>query len=215
MSPSELRKAMRERKRELRRALPALRAAARARVDQVPAVQQARRRRRIRRAITAAIIALLLLFIRCDCGPGAPPEAKTVEKAPPEVKPKPKVVVKAGPRKALDGAGTKKPRGNMDLPAAAPPTWIDEFQLQVAARSPRLAQCFTGIERPGALRWAASVNPTNGAVSDHELEPVGSSVDLSVEQRTCLVGVLSSPNYKLTAPEKEALPNRVSLVIEF
>lgn len=209
MNPKELRK-------RLRAQAKALRARTRAAVDANPAVKRAReRRRRILRGIGIAIILLLLLLIRCDCGPGQPPPAAKAVETKPEVKPKPKVVVKPGPRKPIDGTGGKASRNTIGLGAPASPTWIDEFQLQVAARSPRLAKCFTGIDRPGALRWSASVNPTSGAVSDHELEPVGVSVDLSPEQRECVVRVLSSPNYKLTAPEKEALPNRISLVIEF
>ena len=59
------------------------------------------------------------------------------------------------------------------------------------------------------------MNPQSGAVSDHDLEPVGVGTALTTEQHDCLVRVLSNPVYKLTAPQKEALPNRVSLVIEF
>jgi hypothetical protein len=216
LSPAELRQAMRARKKELRRQLPLMRKAARERAEQVPAVKRMReRRRRIRRAIGIAIIAILLLLMRCECGPGVPPElAKVVVAPPPEVKPKPKVTV-AGPKKPLSGQAKKQQRGDLGLAQPAQPTWIVEFQIQVAARSPRLAQCFTGIDRPGALRWSVSVNPQSGATSDHELEPVGLSTELSPEQRECVVKVLSSPVYKLTAPDKEALPNRVSLVIEF
>ncbi len=209
--------AMKARKQELRTALRAMRKAAREKMDQNPAVQRAKaRRRRIRRAIGIAIGVLLLLLIRCDCGPGVPPEGPKVEApAPKELKPKKTVTVRVGPKKPLQGDGTKQNRGGLGIGAPAAPTWIDQFQVQVAARSPRLALCFTGIDRPGALRWSASVNPQSGAVSDHELEPVGQSSELSTEQRECVVRVLSSPVYKLTAPEKEALPNRVSLVIEF
>lgn len=218
MTPAELKAAMRAQKKALREVLRAQKKAAREQVDQVPEVQRARRRRRIRRTIVAAIILVLLLLIRCECGPGAPPLVPKVEATPPvppEPKPKKKVTVKPGPKRGLDGDGTKQNRGNLGVPSPPSPSWIDEFQLQVAARSPRLAQCFTGIDRPGALRWSASVNPQSGAVSDHELEPVGASVELSADQRACVVQVLSSPVYKLTAPEKEALPNRISLVIEF
>lgn len=202
---------MRARKKELRAALKAVRE----RAEQLPAVKARReRRRRLRQAIGITIIALLLLLIRCDCGPGAPLPVVKVEAVKPEVKPRPKVTLH-GPKKALDGQGTRQNRGSLGLGQPASPRWIDEFQLQVAARSPRLAQCFTGIERPGAIRWSASVNPQSGAVSDHDLEPVGVGTDLSADQHDCLVRVLSNPVYKLTGPEKEALPNRVSLVIEF
>ncbi|MBK7865320.1 MAG: hypothetical protein IPJ65_43340 [Archangiaceae bacterium] len=94
------------------------------------------------------------------------------------------------------------------------PAWLDEFRMQVAAASPRLAECFTGIERQ-ALRWSAAVNPKPGTVADHSLEPVGVGTDLTADQRTCVQAVLSSPVYRLTQLGDEPLPRRVSLVIEF
>lgn len=202
-------------RRALRRALRAQAKAVRAQVDQLPAVQRARRRRTIRRTIAAVIVALLLLLIRCDCGEGPAAPRKKPDPAEVELKQKPDAGVKVPPKKPLDGKGTKVNRGAFGVGPPPPPTWIDEFQLQVAARSPRLALCFTGVDRPGALRWAASVNAKSGAASDHEFELVGSTNDLTAEQRECLMKVLSFPPYTLTAPEKDALPNRVGLVIEF
>ncbi len=216
MSPGELRAAMKARKKELRAAVRVMKQQARERTAQIPAVKEARaRRRRILRNLGVVIILLLLMLMRCECGPGVPPavEPKVVEKI--EVKPKKKVVVKVAPKKPLDGQGTKTNRGALGVGAPAPPTWIDEFQLQVAARSPRLALCFTGVERPGAIRWSTSVNPTSGIAADHEFEPIGVSTELTPVQQECIVKVLQNPAYKLTAPEKEGLPNRVSLVIEF
>ena len=201
---------------ELRQQISLMRKEARARLEKLPAVQRAReRRRKIRRAVGLAIIAILLCFLRCDCGEGPPAPVQKIEAKPPVVKPPPKAVVRPIPKKPLDGQAEKIRRGNLGIAGPASPTWIDEFQLQVAARSPRLAQCFTGIDRPGALRWAASVNPPSGAVSDHEFELVGATFDLVAEQRDCLIRVLSNPVYRLTAKKDEALPNRVSLVIEF
>jgi hypothetical protein len=118
-------------------------------------------------------------------------------------------------RPALQGKVPEQPRPAFGPQNAGSPPWLDEFRMQVAARSPRLADCFTGVERPGALRWAAAVNPNGGSVSDHELEPVGVGTDLSADQRKCILGVLSSPKYQLTVPGTSGLPNRVSLVIEF
>ncbi|WNG58351.1 hypothetical protein F0U59_29125 [Archangium gephyra] len=92
---------------------------------------------------------------------------------------------------------------------------MDDFRIQVAARSPRLAQCFSGTERPGALRWTAAVNAASGSVSDHALEPVGTGGELSGKQRDCVQGVLSSPGYRLKPEQKQDLPGRVSIVIEF
>lgn len=204
----------RAQRKALKAQMKAMRAQVRAQVAELPAVKRARQRRTIRRAITATIILLLLLLIRCDCGPGAG-AVKELEKPEVEPKTKPDAGVKVPPKKPLTGKGTRVNRGAFGVAAPPPPSWIDEFQLQVAARSPRLAQCFLGVERPGALRWAASVNGKSGAATDHEFELIGSVDDLTADQRECLIKVLSYPPYKLTAPEKEALPNRVGMVIEF
>ncbi len=85
----------------------------------------------------------------------------------------------------------------------------------MAARSGRLSECFKGAEKPGALRWTTSVSPESGAVSQHELEPLGAGAEIQGEQRACVLQVLSNPAYKLGAAQKQALPNRLSLVIEF
>lgn len=86
--------------------------------------------------------------------------------------------------------------------------------MQVAARSPRLAQCFKGAERPGALRWDVALNPSSGAVSDQFLETVG-AVELSAPQRECVERTLSNPGYHVSALPSEGLPTRVTLMIEF
>ena len=161
---------------------------------------------------------MLLLFIRCDCQPELATPVAIELAGPPVVKPR--VVTDAGvKRKPLVASTEPQPRPGYLGGPRAPPRWIDEFRLAVSARSPRLAQCFTGTDRPGALRWTCSVNPESGAVSDHELEPVGGGSEftawLGTEQRDCVVKVLSNPPYKLTVPKEEALPDRVSLVIEF
>jgi hypothetical protein len=183
----------------------------RERVAEIPAVKAARARRKRRNRIVFFLIALLLgLLVRCDCG-GEPP--------PPEP---------AAPEPVMHDAGvpkTKPPpfnqkvktqhRGAYGIETPAPPPWLDEFMLQVTARSPRLAQCFTGSDRPGVLRWTASVNARNGVPSDHELELVGGGNELKKAQRDCVLGALSSPPYKLTAPDAGGLPDRVSVVLEF
>ena len=91
---------------------------------------------------------------------------------------------------------------------------LDDFRLQVAARSPRLALCFKGADRPGALRWNVALNPESGAVSDHVFEPVGAA-ELSPAQRECMQRTLSSPGYHVTQADRQSLSSRVSLVIEF
>lgn len=205
MTPRELKRLMRERKRALR-----------AQVAAMPAVRRARRRRWLRRGVAGVIVGLMLLFIRCDCDgdkllpqPAAEDAGVT---SPPPKPPKPVIKAKSAP---LDGKLPSQPRPSMAPQGAAGPPWLDEFRVQVAARSPRLAQCFTGTERPGALRWSALVNPQGGAVADQELEPVGVGTDLTQQQRECVATVLAKPPYRLSAPGAEGLPDRVSLVIEF
>jgi hypothetical protein len=97
----------------------------------------------------------------------------------------------------------------------AAPGWVDDFRLQVAARSPRLAECFVGLDKPGALRWTAAVNAKSGAVADHQIESVPPSPELQRGQHDCVVRILSNPNYTLRALQEEALPKSIALVIEF
>ncbi|MBL8952547.1 MAG: hypothetical protein JNK82_17340 [Myxococcaceae bacterium] len=203
MTPKELRAAMKAQKKALK-----------AQLDANPFVQEARRKRRIRRAVVSAAALLLLLFVRCDCGEGpviepAVPDAGVVRDAGV------KVAAKVLKRPPLPGKVEPQPRPDLGPQAPPSPSWLDEFRMQVAARSPRLAECFTGIENAGAIRWSTSVNPNGGTVSDHELSPTGVGVDLTKEQRTCILEVLSKPVYQLKVPGNEGLPNRVSLVIEF
>ncbi|WNG44442.1 hypothetical protein F0U60_10220 [Archangium minus] len=213
MTPRELRREMRQRREELRRSLALMRQQARERVRQLPAVRRERNRRRVRRAVGLALLLLLACLTRCECQQ-APPPAKAVVQEKPEVKPK--TPAPAPPRREPLRAQVKPlPRGSYQGETQAPPTWLEDFRLQVAARSPRLAQCFTGTDRPGVLRWTASVNPESGAVADHELEPLGPGAELKREQRDCVVRALSSPTYRLSSQQAQVLPNRISLVIEF
>lgn len=208
---------LQERKKALRRSLAEQRARARAAVAQNPMVQRARRKRTLRRGAGLAALLLVLLFVRCECDPPPeppPPEPVTADAGTPEVKapaPAKKPQRKPPPLQGnLDG----RARAQFDNDGKAPPTWLEEFRIQVAARSVRLSECFNGTARPGALRWSAAVNAASGSVSDHALEPVGAS-ELTKVQRDCVVGVLSSPVYKLAGAQPQDLPNRVGLVIEF
>jgi len=208
-----MKRAMRQRREEIRHQLRAFRREARDRVRQLPAVRKVRARKRARNAILLALLALGALFARCDCqrAPETAVETKVPEPPEPVKAPGPKPV-KPGPLRA---SGTRISRPQLANESRAAPPWMEEYRLQVAARSPRLAQCFHGADRPGALRWTASVSPKNGIVSEHELEPIGGGSDLRREQRECLLTALSTPPYRLTAPGPEALPDRVGLVIEF
>ncbi len=215
MTPRELRRALRQRKKELRGSLPKLRRLARERAEQNPAIQREKRRRRIRRTLIVAALILLALLLRCDCQPAPPPPVVVVEPEVPEPKPKPKVAPAPAKRPPLKASLPQQPRADFDNGPRRSPNWLDDFRLQVSARSPRLAQCFTGTDGPGALRWTTSVNPESGAVSDHDLAPVGPGAELSAKQRECVLKALSNPPYRLNESVARGLPDRISLVIEF
>lgn len=181
--------------------------------------REMRRRRPVsrwrRRALVIILLLLLLLLLRpCEpAGPGAvppPPPPRqtttaTIAKPPDPPKKKAPIVrrTKRRLRPEYEGATKRKK------------TWLDDFRMQVAGRSVRLAGCFEGVERPGAVRWVARVDPTTGKVADHSLEPVASSVAITKRQRECLVGVLSDPPYRLSADAPPPTPERVGLVLEF
>jgi hypothetical protein len=216
MTPTELRKELRRRRKALRRSAVLSRRAARERMELVPAVRRERTRRRIRRLVGLAALLLLAMLMRCECDtPPPPPPPEPEVKVTPEVKPKPPAPPSRAKPKPLRDWIARKPRGKYQNAPQTSPSWLDDFRLQVAARSPRLAQCFSGSDRPGALRWTTAVNSDSGAVSDHALELVGTGADLSGKQRECVLGALSSPGYRLKPEHKQALPNRVSIVIEF
>ena len=216
-TPDELLRELKARAAELHRRLPEMRRAARERVRQHPAVRQARARRRVRRGAAVAVFALIALFLRCECQPAPPVPAKEEARAPaPPASPAPRPPPAPAKPKPLHAEGQRLSRARFTSELREAPPWMDEYRLQVAARSPRLARCFQGAGRPGALRWIASVNPKSGEVSDHQLQPVGAGgEELRQEQRECLLEALSSPPYRLTAPGTPALPDRVGLVIEF
>jgi len=174
--------------------------------------EAARKKRRRRRLLLAALVLLLLLLFRdCRCSspepgaeapaPGAGPAAE-VEDSPP-----------TAPLPGGHVARQDRPEYASATPEALP--WIGAFRMQVAARGPRLAECFVGADRPGALKWTASVEPTQGRVSDHLLEPTLMSDGLTREQQSCAADVLSEPTYTLDADGERATPARVSMVIEF
>lgn len=208
MRRSELRAERRRRRAELRERMREQRE----RLDEHPAVQQVRearaqrRRRRNRRLLMAlSLLLLLLLLIRCEVPQiGGPGEPTPVAETRPE---------QADPTFGAHVETQNRPGYNV---AARPgPDWLDELRLQVAARSTRLATCFNGSERGGAIRWTTSIDVKTGAVTGHELEPLGATPSLTDEQKRCATQALSQPGYHLTHPPSSKLPNRVSLVLEF
>ncbi len=164
-------------------------------------------------ALLILLLLLLLLLRNCSCGteasgpppvdePASPlPGADEPEVTPPEAPPNHRVARRDRPEYALE--------------QPEPLPWITAFRLQVAARSPRLAECFVGAHRPGTLKWTAEVEPIHGRVSDHTLEPTLLSDALTRPQRACALEVLSDPPYTLEAGSPRSTPSRVGIVIEF
>ena len=159
------------------------------------------------------LLVLLLAALCCCCGWPEP-------EPPPEPEPEPMGV--AEPEPAEPAPPPPPPAGRVarrDRPDFAPPKpatlpWLSAFQLQVAARSPRLAACFVGVEQPGRLKWSAEIEPRSGAVSDARLEPTLGSAPLSSEQQDCVLAVLADPPSRLEVDDR-ATPSRVAWVVEF
>ena len=173
-------------------------------------IVQARARRRQRQvllALLAVLLLSLLLLLDCRCTREPPPEP-----APEPVMPVPAEEPEATLPRHPPIQRMDRPEYTSEVPE--PLAWLDSFRMQVAARSPRLAECFVGAERPGRLKWTASVDPLEGKVSEHQLEPVLTTDALTATQRACAVDVLSEPSYTLVG-EGRATPSRLSMIIEF
>ena len=216
MTPAELRRHLRQRRKELRAALGQREKAARERLATMPGVRRERQRRRERRLLMVLVLLSLVLVTRCECDepPPLPPPPPAVKPSPEPPAP-PKPTRTPPPKPPVRQRAKTKPRPDFTSDRATPPAWLDDFRLQVAARSPRLARCFDGAERPGALRWTASVNAASGTVFDHVLEPIGTQGSVSGEQRECLLAALANPAYRLGGSGDDALPERVSIAVEF
>jgi hypothetical protein len=155
------------------------------------------------------LLLLLLLLLVCTRAP-PPPEA------PPAPLAAPAAATPSPPAPPLPtGRVARKDRPRFESAAPEPLPWLAAFRLQVAARSPRLAECFAGASRPGALKWTAAVEPRHGRVSDHAVEPTLSSDELTATQRACVLAVLTEPPYRLEAETSPSTPSRVGMVIEF
>lgn len=215
MTRAELRAAMKKTRAELRERVKASKAQTEAALANNPAVQKARRRRRLKRIASLALLLLLLLLIRCEGEPGEPVVGGAPDAGRPEEKAAVTKVVPKPPWKKPLIPPKPVPRPDFDTPARLPAAWVDEFRLQVAARSPRLSACFIGTNRPGALRWTTLVSLQTGAVGNHDFEPMGPAADLTRAQLDCLADVLAKPGYRLSGARAEGLPERVSLVLEF
>jgi hypothetical protein len=208
----ELRAELKTRRRTARRGVAQMRRELRERARALWPADRGKRRRRLL-TLAALILLLLLLLLRdcqCEGGPAAPlvgpatPAVTRVGLPPPH------------PAQPILGRLERVRRPTFVEPPPTGRTWLDDFRLQVAARSPRLSECFRGSDSPGGLRWTCALSPTDGATSDHELEPLRGTMAVSPAQRTCLVRALSSPAYRLQAGAgAPSTPVRVSMVIEF
>jgi hypothetical protein len=210
------RKALAARKAALKAQLAARRQAARAELERRRAAMPpvAEKPKRWPWILALIITLLLLLLSDCTCSP-APPPGVTAPAAP-EPEPQAEPVPAPAPRKAPPKGRMPRldrPEYTSAVPAVLP--WVSRFQAQVEARSPRLAACFEGATRPGRLKWTAAVEPGSGQVSDHTLEPTVADESLTRQQRSCVLGVLSDPTYRLDDSAERATPSRVGLVIEF
>ncbi len=184
-----------------------------------PALATALARRRKRRqralAIAACILLLLLALMRCECDPPPPPAPVVTEPVTAPLIGNTTPAPPKKPKRALKGTIEASDRGAMAVEPTEAPAWLQQFRLQVAARSPKLAACFNGAERPGALRWSALVHAQSGRVSESVVEPVFRGVELDQEQHDCLVARLTETPFKLDEPSPQAAARRVSLIFEF
>ncbi len=205
MKPA-VKRLLKERRREIKTQLKLHRAKIRA------LKQQNKKKSPWRRRILILLILLLLLLLG-PCTSDEPPPRRGTGPAPVAVVepvPEPPVVKKPFKKRVK-----RRVRPKYEGPKKTKNRWLDAFRLQVAGRSVRLAACFEGVDKPGAVRWVAAVDPVTGVTSDHTLEPVTRSAALGRKQRACVVGVLSKPPYKLSPEKDEQGPQRVGLVLEF
>jgi hypothetical protein len=181
------------------------------------AMLRARRHRQQRTLALLIAILLLLLLMRCECT--EEPEAPAVvEPTLPEPPPPKKPVAPKRPKTppvVLEGTVPASERDTLAVEPTTPPTWLPQFRLQAAARSPRLAACFNGSEKPGALRWSALVHARSGRVSESVIEPVFRGVSINDAQTDCLIKGLTEPPFALDEPDPQAAARRVSLIFEF
>jgi hypothetical protein len=172
----------------------------------------AKTRRRLWIALAILVLLLLLLLRNCSCAHPADPPQATAAPLTPGVEGSIDTPVPA-PRST--GRVATSPRRAMTPEGVAPPLWLASLRIQVAARSPRLAECFEGTTRPGTLRWSVAVDANHGVVSDPEVTPTLAGQALSRAQRSCVLDVLSDPPYQLATGDEPSTPARVALVIEF
>lgn len=172
-----------------------------------------RRRERRRRWLWALLLLLLLPAARwCRCQEAEPPAplAEAPEPAPPTGP------SASAPVPVVTERIAARPRPAFVIPPPPARPWVEALRVQVAARGPRLAACFVGAARPGALRWTAALDPVGGVLSERALEVVGAgAAELTEAQRTCVLAVLGDPPFQLDAAAAPSTPVRVAMVLEF
>jgi hypothetical protein len=170
-----------------------------------------RRVRRAERRRWLWLVPLLLLALCCGRCPEPPPPPE------PAVGAEPMSIEAPAPSTPATPPAAKTPRRvrpDYRLPQGEALPWLGALRLQAGARGTRLAACFSGISRPGALRWTALVDPKEGRVSDATLDATLSSDELSTAQRSCALAILAEP-YALASDGAPSTPSRVALVVEF
>lgn len=165
-------------------------------------------------ALVGLLLLVVLVLLLRDCREEEPPTPLVCEALPcvPETGPAEAAAPAPAP---LTGHVDRRDRPEFAGRTPETPPWIASFRMQVAARGPRLAECFVGTGKPGQLKWTTSVEPGAGTVSDDTLEPMLSTADLTRAERECVLGVLADPAYHLEAGGEDVTPSRVGLVIEF
>jgi hypothetical protein len=160
------------------------------------------------------VLIILLLLLAVCCGRCAEPPGPAPAPAP-----APAVAVTAAapapPPTPAPARVVPKPRPAFTPPPSEPLPWLAALRMQVGARGPALAPCFSGVARPGALRWTALVDPATGRAAEMTVEPSLQSEELSGEQRACVLRVLSQPAYTLPNADPRSTPSRVALIVEF
>jgi hypothetical protein len=139
----------------------------------------------------------------------SPPDAAVAAPSPPAQRPRRR-------RRITHGRLTPVARPDYRNTAPSPNGWLSALRLQVSSRGPKLARCFEGTDRPGALRWRASLDVARGIAADHRFEPVLAGATLGKPLRRCLAAVLSDPPYRLPVAEGDPDgPAEVAIIIEF
>ena len=220
MNRKDIKLKLREQKKLLRLSSKERRKQIKERLDQLRPVKS--KKPKSKKAIFVKLILLLILILfllRDSCsemgGKIERPNNVDIPKKNHVAGVKKSSVKKHTLSKRSTGRFNSRKRSDFILSSPKPQPWITGFRMQVAARSGRLARCFEGADRPGAIKWSGAVEPTEGTVSDHTIEPILYGGEIPNSKLNCLKNVLTYPPYILTGESNFATPSRVGMVIEF